>query len=337
MTEQEFQKLIDKYLQDGASPAEKKLIEDFFQAQENKNVFSHEHNIQRPMWQAIRAHIKKQEVDTTHKQAATGHRVPRTLWVACGILCVIVLSFTGVYYYNHHKTEKESLQWLTTTCQRGQKMTLTLSDGSVVKLNSATTISYPAAFNTHRRQVKLQGEAFFEIIKETDRPFIVQTGNVVTRVMGTSFNVQAFPEESIRITVETGKVSVENMHDSIPQKDPSSNVSSNHVLLSPSEQAVYDPHSNKITTATVNLEQFLAWRHSTLQFQNTSMEEVARVLERWYDVSIQFRHDHIKACKVNGQYEKQTIQNVLESIQYMYGIQYKFIDARKIELHGRGC
>ena len=246
------------------------------------------------------------------------------------LIFIFMLGVGGSAWYLRDEFSGEAvIPWLISESPKGQKSLLTLADGSRIYLNSASSISYPETFKADEREVVLSGEAFFEVTKDEKRPFIVRSGNITTRVLGTSFNVQAFNGKDIHVTVASGTVQVES------NKNPVGKAF-DYVILSPNEQVVYNAGTG-LVTKTVDSARFMAWKNQTLYFENSALEEVATQLERWYNVSIGFNNEKIKYCRITGQYKDMDVRSVLKSIQYMYRIDYVFSDQNNIMLSGKGC
>jgi transmembrane sensor len=328
MTEEEFNRLVDKYLAGNATPLEERIINDFFSTQESKANLPHNERSDE-MWAAVENRIKNSR---DLRYSSSGHtKSKRKKWVTVSLITSIVFALSAWYILNHGKPSTPGVQMLTTTSTRGQKFTITMNDGSKVYLNSSSTLSYPATFPSDKREVFLEGEAFFEVTRNENRPFLIHSGNITTKVLGTSFNVNAFDANNISVSVATGKVQVDIDSASRTTSNPS-----NSVVLLPEQQAIYHKQ-NGLTTASIDIERFIAWKNNTLRFEDASLQEVAVVLERWYNVTIEFGDPGIKKCRINGQYKDQTLNSVLESIQYMYKINYEFSEDNKLRLYGKGC
>jgi transmembrane sensor len=328
MTEEEFNRLVDKYLAGNATPLEERIINDFFSTQESKANLPHNERSDE-MWAAVENRIKNSR---DLRYSSSGHtKSKRKKWVTVSLITSIVFALSAWYILNHGKPSTPGVQMLTTTSTRGQKFTITMNDGSKVYLNSSSTLSYPATFPSDKREVFLEGEAFFEVTRNENRPFLIHSGNITTKVLGTSFNVNAFDANNISVSVATGKVQVDIDSASRTTSNPS-----NSVVLLPEQQAIYHKQ-NGLTTASIDIERFIAWKNNTLRFEDASLQEVAVVLERWYNVTIEFGDPGIKKCRINGQYKDQTLNSVLESIQYMYKINYAFSEGNKLRLYGKGC
>lgn len=151
---------------------------------------------------------------------------------------------------------------------------MTLSDGSRVWLNAGSSVTYPVTFIGKERKVSIDGEAYFEVAHDAQKPFIVTKGEMETRVLGTHFNIKAYDEENeIRVTLLEGSVFIKN------------NASGN--ILKPGQQALV---KNGIKVdSDVDLEAVMAWKNGRFIFQGSGTEETLREIARWYDVELEFR------------------------------------------------
>jgi ferric-dicitrate binding protein FerR (iron transport regulator) len=263
-------------------------------------------------------------------QSYPGKPQHRIGWVKISAIAASIAFLVAISSFWINLWEERDVEWKTLTAESGQRQEVQLPDGSVVHLNSESSLSYPENFSDDTREVRLTGEAFFEVTKDPDKPFLVDTENVRTTVLGTSFNVQAYPAENVVVTVATGKVKV----GAVSEKDHTKPVSA---ILTPGLQATYDVTSKELTTATVSPEIYSDWKNNIIRFHNTSLGEVAKTLSKWYGITITFEQDEIKHCRISGQFKNPELKDVLESIRYMYPIQYKFTDPNKILLYGKGC
>lgn len=333
MTREEFYRLIDKYLSGNASPAEESLMDDFFDANERQCV-QEQYKFGERLWTSIkrRLDIKNSPPPTFRGTNKTSFGI-RGILVPLTILIAIVAVFTLL---NNNGTlfSSDEDEWITFSSSRGEKSMITLTDGSRVYLNSGSSILYPETFLSEKREVVLSGEAFFEITRDANRPFLIRSGHVTTAVLGTSFNIQAYPDKIVRVTVATGKVRV----DVKPEENKQfHNRKSKSVTLNAHEQAIFTDGNSELITSKVDINQFIAWKENTLQFKDASLEEVADQLENWYNVTIEFKGEALKNCRINGRYKDQSLSKVLKSIQYMYQIEFKFEKQNKVLLYGRGC
>ncbi|MCK5104208.1 MAG: FecR domain-containing protein, partial [Cyclobacteriaceae bacterium] len=208
---------------------------------------------------------------------------------------------------------------------RGEKRTVFLSDGSKVKLNAESKISYLKRFNENERIVQLDGEAFFEVTPDKSRPFIVKSGNIETKVLGTSFNIKAYPDErKIMIAVKTGLVSVENKNQKLTNKQNKS------IVLSPMEMATYYDETNQTTVSDYDPLKVLAWKDGMLYFVNATMEEFITKVERWYGVDIIVERTEPIAKGITGIFKDQSLEEILMGTKDASEFEYKFLSNGKV-------
>lgn len=159
--------------------------------------------------------------------------------------------------------------WHILRVPRGGEYVLILSDGTKVFLNAESRMKYPVHFAGDTRRVILEGEAYFEVSRDALHPFIVETKQLSVNVLGTSFGVRAYPEETkVLTTLVTGMVNV--------------NAEGKQLVLRPEEQAVFDKSSNSLTRGIVAIEQFVGWKDGRLVFDNCPLEDILTNLGRWY-------------------------------------------------------
>jgi transmembrane sensor len=163
---------------------------------------------------------------------------------------------------------------------KGQQYQLVLPDGTHVWLNATSSIKYPLVFSAGRRIVELQGEAYFEVAHRVNQPFLVSTAKQKVEVIGTHFNINSYPEESLsKITLLQGSIKVNTA--SIPI------ASGGQLLLKPGEQSVF--YANQVSIVQANLEEAVAWKNGLFQFEAEDIESIMRKVARWYNVDIQYQ------------------------------------------------
>lgn len=170
---------------------------------------------------------------------------------------------------------------LVLTTPKGGIYQVTLPDGSKIWLNAASTLKYPARFTSSTRQVELSGEGYFEVEKDTHKPFRVVSEGQQVEVLGTAFNISTYPDEAVtRTTLLEGKVNVIADH---PTASPRS------IVLSPSEQArIAD---DRLTKEVVDVTSETAWRNGLFTFRKEKLGDIMRKVARWYDVEVEFQDD----------------------------------------------
>ncbi|MEJ1242031.1 FecR domain-containing protein [Chryseolinea sp. T2] len=318
MTDEEFVQLIERYTSGQATEGEKRLVDAFFEGNERKQP-EPEAVVTEAMWQHIAAAVESEPMPRARSNSRRS-----LMAIAC---CLLVVAILGYFGYQRYTTESREL--ITKTALPGEKSIVTLADGSKVYLNSGSSISFPRVFDQSTREITLEGEAFFEVVRNPKQPFIVTTGDIVTRVLGTSFNIEAFSHNDIKVSVATGRVQVSQGGKDSPEG------SSQTVFLDPSQQVTYQNHH--FTLSYVDIEKAMAWKSNTLQFDETPLSSVGVVLSRWYGVTIAFDNADIVNCRINGQFKGQQLEEVLRSIRYMYNIEYEITTPNKVKLFGKGC
>lgn len=227
------------------------------------------------------------------------------------ILCV------GIYFFVQHLYTRASVK---ETIASGSIKTLTLPDGSKVYLNSNAKLTYPKIFDTEAREVTLEGEAFFEITRDAQKPFLIKTDAVITEVVGTSFNVNS-DSDSIVVTVVTGKVMLYEDRQSA-------------IAMTAGEQGVYNDDGLKLK---VNDDlNFLSWKTNLLVFKNTSLSKVIHDLNRHYGKKIRLASKDLAACALTSSYQNQTLEEILQELTVVFSIEIEKING-EIIIKGKGC
>lgn len=167
----------------------------------------------------------------------------------------------------------------TLSVPRGGQYTITLSDGTKVWLNAASSITYPNVFTGAERKVEISGEAYLEIAKNAQQPFRVKANGTEIQVLGTSFNVNAYSDENaVRATLVDGSIKVIN------------GATSQAKLLVPGQQAEVSANNESVKVETVDTDQVLAWKNGLFSFNNADIKTVMRQLSRWYDINIVYEN-----------------------------------------------
>ncbi len=195
----------------------------------------------------------------------------------------------------------------------GAQETVILPDGSVVVLNSNSSLSYNKNFSDSIRTVVLVGEAFFDIKRDTTKPFIVKTEHIKVKVLGTSFNVKSYPkDENIETTLVTGKVEV--LQQKVQQP----------IILTPSERATFDKKKRDITIDKVDSKKVVAWKQGKLIFDKTPLKQVVLDLKRKYNVEFVIESDSLLNYKYTGEFDNLSLEEVLKLFKLSSSINYKY-------------
>lgn len=216
---------------------------------------------------------------------------------------------------NHTNEGAEKLNNISTP--KGGQYQIILSDGTKVYLNAASSLKYPEQFKGNKRVVELIGEAYFEVSHQPSKPFLVKSGQQTIRVLGTQFNVNAYPEESkLKTTLLKGSVMV------------SINDTRNSKILIPGQQSVIERNSIQVRNADV--EEATAWKNGYFKFNEEPLESIMRKLSRWYNVEVSFR-DRISPDQVfSGRVSRfEAVSSVLEALELTGGVHFK-VEERRI-------
>ncbi len=207
---------------------------------------------------------------------------------------------------------------------------LTLADGSKIAINSASEFEYPTEFSKEERRVKLKGEAFFDIAKNPEKPFIIEAGDLRIRVLGTSFNVRNYGNESLaEITVRSGRVEVTHKNGGFTK------------ILEANDQLTFDKKRLKVRDVSKdNNLNALGWWSGKLVFTNEKTSRVKQAIERTYDVELEFTSSSVLNCPftLTNDIKSEGIEKVLEGLQVVLAIdKIKKVSDKKYQLIGGQC
>lgn len=233
-------------------------------------------------------------------------RTPKLIIKLCIAAGVAVLITLGVFTFQHFYNPE-----ITVYSAKGYKKELTLPDGSRVWLNADTKISYRKKFNDSIREIKLTGEAYFSVIKNHHRPFIVKTSRLNIRVLGTVFNVKSYPEDrTCETTLVIGCVTLEKKENENSKKP---------VILYPKQKAIFSLYNDSIKIESTNCEKTTCWKNGKLVFDNESIGSVIRKLERWYGLKVNLEPQTEDTSALNERYtlmvKDENIEEVIRLLQ----------------------
>ncbi|MNK00166.1 fec operon regulator FecR [compost metagenome] len=211
----------------------------------------------------------------------------------------------GQISYHDVKSGQVDIQKNSMYTPKGATYDLTLSDGTLVTLNADSKISYPASFNTGEREVELQGEAYFHVQKTSNKSkFIVKTRGQKIEVLGTRFNVNAYPEtDKIQTTLEEGSVLVSARD--VPQAN---------IYLKPSEQATLQ--NGVLNSHRVDIEEVLSWKKGQFYFNGNNTEEVMQQIARWYNIDITYHRSKDKEQYTGTIPRNLSLNKLIELLNY---------------------
>lgn len=260
--------------------------------------------------QQLRLRIKSQLLKKIACKDCGAHmswtpRLKRIVYTTAAAVMLLFALHMGWYIAQHR-----AIDVIETITETGQKSNIILPDGSRVWLNSASKVSYNSDFNVKNRNISLQGEAYFEVAEGHDHPFVVKAQDISVTAIGTKFNIRAYNEDNtITTTLVEGKVMTE--------------ASSQTLMLNPNQEAVYDKVSGIISKSDLKDDAYaVPWMQNSILFQNHSLEEIAVILERMYNVNIVFDDDIVRKYSFTGLIRNNSLSNILELISGTSPVNY---------------
>ncbi|PXY39146.1 iron dicitrate transport regulator FecR [Flavobacterium cheongpyeongense] len=218
----------------------------------------------------------------------------------------IKMDANGVITYtvnpNAEISKENANAFNTLSTPTGGQYNIVLADGTKVYLNTVSSLKYPTRFNGNQRLVELEGEAYFEVAKNKEKPFMVKSGNQSVEVLGTHFNIHAYNNEPvIKTTLLEGSVSVTYKN----QK----------TFLKPGEQSNAAYNSNTIVIRKVDTEAAVAWKNGRFKFDNADLKSVMKQLERWYGIKVEYRGDVSDVRFSGGTFMNKNLSEVLKVLE----------------------
>lgn len=215
--------------------------------------------------------------------------------------------------------------------------TVLLKDGTSILLQPQSTVEYSSVFNFELREVKLTGEAFFDVARDPNKPFLVYTDKLVTKVLGTSFTIRAYQNEgNIQVQVKTGKVSVFTESDVIANQSKG-NAHLEGVLLTPNQQVIFSRQEVSMIKSLVENPSLLSSSSTqSFEFKDTPLHDVFDALEKGYGIEIIYDEETMKDCALNASLNDMSLYDKLRLICKGVNAQYEILDSH-IVITGQGC
>lgn len=257
------------------------------------------------------------------------------------------------FFLSQDRTKQEvtATEFYKVTVAYGSKSTIELPDGSVVTLNSGSTLKYPGSFATNHRTVILDGEAFFDVKKNSASPFLVKTKDITVRVLGTTFNVKSYPDDNLtETTLVTGKVEILRN-----RADARSDNEEKPLVLAPNQKAVFYRESNQLGVANsqtqttdqvmkapedlkvlvqneIKTENITSWKNDILVFNSEPFEDIVKKLERWYNVEVTLKYAKLGPVVFSGKFDKESVEEVLHALSLIEPFKYE-VNKNKILIY----
>ena len=331
------------FLSDGLTAGERDDLQQLLKDSANKAYFRKMYAI----WYAAGRAVREEDVEQAMQKAMFRIKDRRSIqpsvWsfsfkrMAAAVF-ISFISGAGLYYaVNTNKESKGSAGEVIAvlnevTVPMGSKSSVKLPDGTVVTLNAGSRLQYDATFGSHSREVILEGEGYFQVTKNAAVPFVVRAKDITVKALGTEFNVKAYPEErTVQTTLVNGSVSVKQSNADIDAEEivlePKQMVTMASTAESDETNAVRQSANNMRQTSVVlkenvNTELYTSWKDHRWVIESESLENLAKMLQRRYDVKIIIADESLKRYPFSGILADETLEQVLEIMKTVVPIDY---------------
>ncbi|SFE80562.1 FecR family protein [Chitinophaga sp. CF118] len=262
---------------------------------------------------------------------ASGNDIPvkrirfTAVWKWAGVAAAVLLIAGIGFTYRFTTTVKQealadTAQWLNRQNGKATKAIIELADGSKIWLNADSKLTYPEVFNNNIREVYLEGEAFFDVASNPERPFIIHLAKGNVQVLGTSFNIRAYNNEPIQTSVKTGKVAFIPAYDGSGKKPDT-------IYITPDEKVIYELKSESIKKEATYAEDDKAWTEGRLVFRNMTLEEISFELERAFGKKVTFMEDAPRHYRLTGNFQNNNLQDIMYYLARSKAFHYDITDS----------
>ncbi|MDJ1471395.1 FecR family protein [Cytophagaceae bacterium DM2B3-1] len=351
MTKIEFHQLLQRYLQGNCTKEEMLKIHRWYSLLENQSQLDLTHEEKDQLEHRLWANIND-EIDESEKVIPlTSGRRKNKVFVYAGVAaaCVIITVASFLFFTRRIFPEKEisvfetNIELVSEQNQSTIIKKIVLQDKSIIHLSPNSSISYPKIFDSHKREIQLVGDAFFEITKDPEKPFLVYTGRLVTKVLGTSFWIKTKDQSnSIEVDVATGKVSVyENSAESDQNITASEKPTNNGVILTPNQRVEFFEKGGHWVTGLVEKPIEIKEIKNTplpekLVYNDKPILEILSGLEQRYGIEIVPASEKLNACTFTGDITEMPLYEKLDLLCQSIGATYE-IKGTRILISGNGC
>ncbi|TKG96592.1 DUF4974 domain-containing protein [Puteibacter caeruleilacunae] len=244
----------------------------------------------------------------------------RTLWslkrIAAILIVPLLIASLYVTYQFSGVFNQPEISYTSIVCPLGTQQDIVLPDGTAVKLNAGSNLVYPSSFEgADLRKVTLHGEAYFDVTKNKEQPFIVDLGKLAVRVVGTSFNINNYSEnEDVEVYLNTGLIDLLKQENNQP--------STVLTRVVPQHLATFSKKDENLTVNNVPAERYLSWTKGYLVFEDDLLGDVVDRLARWYQVEIEFEDERIKQSEFTANLKGKDIEQALKILAVTSNITY---------------
>jgi ferric-dicitrate binding protein FerR (iron transport regulator) len=344
--------LIRKYLAGECSPQERQLVDEWYDSFEHQDGLvdslneQQQQDLKMRMLGTVKTDIRRQTkyAGHLHTPLALYVRIAAMLVLMAGLAFFFISNFTSDGPGSGQREVAGKVVSMKATANHQKAIRkVTLSDGSTIWLSAHSTIRHPEIFKADIREVYLEGEAFFDVKRDSLRPFVIYSSHVTTRVLGTSFTISAYTQNpGIEVSVVTGKVAVsvnsasEHENNGEKAQTPAEHTPASLVLL-PNEKATFSKADLSLQREVIDpLPKKSLWAPASLSFQDTPIRQVVKELNRRFDAEITVTDEAINNCTIRADFTSQHLPLIIELICKSIDADYRIID-KKISISGEGC
>lgn len=265
------------------------------------------------MPESIRNRVISNVYAASHNTASSRSCTAKSFFkraVASFVIAVVAMCM-GAFLYHYFVNTNSVTGMLEVATNMGERSTITLPDGTLVTLNAKTTLQYDCSLSEGVRKAIVNGEAFFDVAKDTKHPFIVCANDVEIECLGTAFNVRNHEEEStVSVVLVDGKVRVQ--------------AGESELTMEPNNRIVFDKHTMALAKHHVESSNYLCWLNNEVRYNNQTLEEIVGELARNYNMNIIITSDELRHERFTGYLGKSSLRNVLEVLSLTSGVKYYY-------------
>lgn len=318
MDKNNFKILIEKYLEGNASPVEVRELCEWIRNNDSldrwmmREIEKCDSSLDKEVYDRLYSRIKE-AIDSREEKPRPKRIVFTRLMRWAAIICLPIVA-AGITYELLSRPTSDTLP-LIVSAESGERAKVQLPDGTQVNINSASQISYPQNFGSKERVIELDGEAYFEVTPDKERPFIVKAAGLEITVLGTSFDISAYKDDpDVSVVLLTGKVDVTSTQ--------------GRCVMQPDEKLVYNKQTGLMTVGKVYSKEYVEWTNGNLRFENESLEDIVKILSRVYNVKIVFDQDFPKEKYFfTGSIGSGGITNALDILSMTSALHYEVRDS----------
>lgn len=320
----------------------KTLVIDLYHIQKQQIITKYSTEI----WEGIQENIL-QNTEFEHLKVHKGF----SFWQYAASVSVLIISMFGfLHFFSYQNNSERDLSWIKVQNNTSEIKTYTLSDNSKIKLEPYSTLKYPKEFDKKKRIIFLTGEAFFEVAKDSLRPFMVYAHETITKVLGTSFRISAYEgQKTIKVDVTSGKVAVyANVKSEKGTKDTPIYIYADKKItipqpnkkleLTPNQTAIFDATEDELIKTVMDKPVILNQKNENLPFEyvNAPATKVFDALEIAYGIEIEYNHDDLNLCTITTKLDDEPFLEKLDILCAALNLRYDEHNA-KISIKGDAC